>query len=134
MTETLSDLERDIEESRARLDRTIDRIQDRLTPRHLVEEVIGSARQTPLNGLYDSALAAVRGNPVPVLLIAAGVGMLLNRMSTTATLVGPARREPRTDPVAGALPGDRAITPIVSDQVEPGSVLDDGSGVRRGPL
>lgn len=78
---SVSDLEREIEESRARLDKTIDRIQDKLTAGNLVDEMLGSARRTPLNGVYDSALEAVRRNPVPVLLIAAGVGLLLRSMS-----------------------------------------------------
>ena len=90
---SMSDLEKDIEARRARLDQTIDRIQDRLSPGSLVDEMLGSARQTPLNGVYDSALEAVRRNPVPVLLIAAGVGLLLRSMSA------PSRR-----PLAGQKP------------------------------
>ncbi|GLS42274.1 DUF3618 domain-containing protein [Methylobacterium brachythecii] len=81
MSESLSDLEKDIEASRARLDQTIDRIQDRLSPVNLVDEMLGSARQTPLNGIYDDALAVVRRNPLPVLLIAAGVGMLVKKLA-----------------------------------------------------
>ncbi|MDP1368846.1 DUF3618 domain-containing protein, partial [Klebsiella pneumoniae] len=45
----MNDLERDIEESRARLDQTIDRIQGRLNASSLVDEMLGSARRTPLN-------------------------------------------------------------------------------------
>ena len=78
---SMSDLEKDIEASRARLDETIDRIQDRLSPGSLVDEMLGSARRTPLNGVYDGALDTVRRNPVPVLLIAAGIGLLLSRLS-----------------------------------------------------
>jgi len=44
--------------------------------------MLGSARQTPYSGFYDDALLAVRRNPLPVLLIAAGVGLLLNGMRT----------------------------------------------------
>ncbi|WP_163614716.1 hypothetical protein, partial [Klebsiella pneumoniae] len=61
---------------------TIDRIQDRLTVPNLVDEMIGNARRTPLSEVYDSALETVRRNPVPVLLIAAGVGWLMRRMAT----------------------------------------------------
>ena len=77
MVGSVSELEKDIEASRARLDQTIDRIQDRLTTGSLIDEVLGSARRTPLNGVYDNALDAVRRNPVPVLLIVAGVTLLL---------------------------------------------------------
>ncbi len=80
MSESISDLEKDIEQRRARLDETIDRIQGRLNASSLVDEMLGSARRTPYSGFYDEALETVRRNPVPVLLIAAGVGLLLNGM------------------------------------------------------
>jgi len=81
MTGSLSELEKDIEASRARLDETIDRIQNRLSPVNLVDEMLGTARSTPLNSVYDDALAVVRRNPLPVLLIAAGVGMLMKKLA-----------------------------------------------------
>ncbi|MFK5599116.1 DUF3618 domain-containing protein [Methylobacterium sp. HMF5984] len=83
---SMNEMERDIEESRARLDETIDRIQGRLSVSSLVDEMLGNARRAPaVSGAYDGALEAVRRNPVPVLLIAAGVGWLLHRMSQDAT-------------------------------------------------
>ena len=83
---SMNEMERDIEESRARLDETIDRIQDRLSVSSLVDEMLGNARRAPaVSGAYDGALEAVRRNPVPVLLIAAGVGWLLHLMSQDAT-------------------------------------------------
>ncbi len=79
---SMNDLEREIEESRARLDETIDQIQGRLSVPNLVDEMLGNARRVPqLATAYDGALDAVRRNPVPVLLIAAGVGMLFSRMA-----------------------------------------------------
>ena len=86
MSESLSDLEQDIEASRARLDQTIDQIQGRLNPVNLADEMLGSARGTPLNSLYDEALRVVRENPVPVLMIVAGVGLLMSRFATRARL------------------------------------------------
>ena len=81
----MNDLEKEIEESRARLDQTIDRIQGKLSVPSILDEMLGNARRTPaLSGAYDGALAAVRRNPVPVLLIAAGVGLLFNRMTRDA--------------------------------------------------
>ncbi|WP_018042237.1 DUF3618 domain-containing protein [Methylobacterium sp. 88A] len=79
MSESLNDLEKDIEASRARLDQTIDRIQDRLSVPSIVDDMLGNVRRTPLSGAYDGALDAIRRNPVPVLLIAAGIGWLLHR-------------------------------------------------------
>lgn len=94
MTESLNELEKDIEASRARLDQTIDQIQERLSVSSIVDEMLGNARRTPLSGAYDGALEAVRRNPVPVLLIAAGVGWLLHRMSKE-TVAPDARRRAR---------------------------------------
>lgn len=92
MSESLNDLEKDIEASRARLDQTIDRIQDRLSVTSIVDEMLGNVRQTPLSGVYDGALAVVRRNPVPVLLIAAGVGWLLHRAATEQKILPGTRR------------------------------------------
>jgi hypothetical protein len=81
----MTDLEKEIEASRARLDDTIDQIQGKLSVPNIVDEMLGNARRTPaLSGVYDGALDAVRRNPVPVLLIAAGVGLLFNRMARDA--------------------------------------------------
>lgn len=81
MTQSINELEHDIEETRARLDRTIDQIQGRLSPASIVDEMLGTVRQSPASGLYDGALAAVRRNPVPVMLIVAGVGWLVHRVA-----------------------------------------------------
>ena len=95
MTDSISDLEQDIEASRARLDRTIDRIQDRLTVSGIVDDMLGTVRTTPLSGLYDAALVAVRRNPIPVALIAAGIGWLAYRTSTDAQRRAQLRRTER---------------------------------------
>jgi len=81
MNQSIQQLEREIEESRARLDITIDRIQDRLSVSGIVDEVVGSVRATEFGSVVDTALSIIRRNPVPVLLVAAGVGWLLHRAS-----------------------------------------------------
>jgi len=81
MNQDIQELERDIEESRARLDITIDRIQDRLSVSGIVDEFVGSVRATEFGSVVDTALRIIRRNPVPVLLVAAGVGWLLHRAS-----------------------------------------------------
>jgi Protein of unknown function (DUF3618) len=81
MTEDIKDLERDIEETRARLDHTIDRLQDRLSMSGIVDDVVGTMRSRGYDSAFDHALAVLRRNPVPVMLVAAGVGWLLHRMS-----------------------------------------------------
>ncbi|WP_336486179.1 DUF3618 domain-containing protein [Methylobacterium nigriterrae] len=95
MMTSLNEMEKDIEASRARLDQTIDQIQDRLSVSSIVDEMLGTARRTPLNGVYDGALEAVRRNPVPVMIIAAGIGWLLHRMSNDAARENRRRRMQR---------------------------------------
>lgn len=81
MTQDMKDLERDIEETRARLDLTIDRLQDRLSMSGIVDDVLGTMRSKGYDSTFDQALGVLRRNPVPVMLVAAGVGWLLHRMT-----------------------------------------------------
>jgi hypothetical protein len=81
MTQSINELEREIEESRARLDLTIDRIQDKLSVSGIVDDMLGSMRRNHYADAFDNAIAVVRRNPVPVMLIAAGLGWLIHRMS-----------------------------------------------------
>ena len=90
---SITELERDIEESRARLDHTIVRLQDRLSVSGIVDDMLGSARgQVRLNEAYDNVLTVIRQNPIPVILIATGVGLLLHSMTRGPR--GPGVRQP----------------------------------------
>ncbi len=82
MTQDMNDLERDIEQARARLDLTINRLQDRLSMSGMVDDVLGTMRANQIGSHFDYALDVIKRNPVPVMLVAAGVGWLLHRMST----------------------------------------------------
>jgi hypothetical protein len=82
MSESISGLERDIEETRTRIHDTIDQIQSKLTLTGVVDEVIGTANAAPqLDGAMNTILSIARRHPIPVLLIAAGTGWLIHRMS-----------------------------------------------------
>jgi hypothetical protein len=81
MTQDMKELERDIEESRARLDLTIDRLQDRLSVSGIVDDMLGSARKSTYGPVFDNALTVIKRNPVPVMLAAAGIGWLIYRLS-----------------------------------------------------
>ncbi|SDM55060.1 Protein of unknown function [Methylobacterium phyllostachyos] len=79
MTSDADALEREIEASRDRLDQTLDRLTQRLTPTGIADDMLGTVRRDATGaGLYDGALEAVRRNPVPVLLMCLGTVMLLN--------------------------------------------------------
>jgi len=80
MTQDMKELERDIEESRARLDLTIDRLQDKLSVSGIVDDLLGTARRNSYGPVFDNALTVIKRNPVPVMLAAAGIGWLLYRL------------------------------------------------------
>ena len=79
MTEAIEDLEQDITQTRMRLENTIDRLQDNLSPSDVVEHLIGPGRPD-FGDILDPVLATVRSHPAPVLLIAVGVGWLVYKM------------------------------------------------------
>jgi NAD(P)H-hydrate repair Nnr-like enzyme with NAD(P)H-hydrate epimerase domain len=83
-TQSLQEMERDIERSRAQLDQTIDRLQDKMSVSGVVDDMLGTARNGPYGPLYDTVLETVRRNPVPVMLIAMGVGLLAYRLGRSA--------------------------------------------------
>lgn len=81
MSQSINELERDIERTRARLDSTIGQLQSRLSTSGIVDEVLGTVKRTQFASLIDDTLEAVRRNPVPVLIVAAGLGLLFHRMA-----------------------------------------------------
>jgi hypothetical protein len=80
MTQDMKELERDIEESRARLDLTIDRLQDKLSVSGIVDDLLGTARRNSYGPVFDNTLTVIKRNPVPVMLAVAGIGWLLYRL------------------------------------------------------
>jgi len=88
MTQSLQDLEKEIEQSRAQLDRTIDQLQNKMTVSGVVDDMLGTARASQYGPIYDRVLETVRSNPVPVMLIAMGLGLLAYRLGR------PVRRRP----------------------------------------
>jgi len=137
MAQSINELERDIEESRARLDLTIDRIQDKLSVTGIVDDVLGQMRRNQYASVYDTALEVVRRNPVPVMLVAAGIGWLLYRASKERTAVRGVAYRPYDDaemPVvsAGVRTGQTRVyspDPVALDPL-PGTL----DGRRDGPL
>lgn len=81
MSESLAELERDVADARARLDQTIDAIQGRLTVTGIVDEVMGSVGNRQAAAGLDGVLGLLRRNPLPLMIVAAGVGWFIHRMS-----------------------------------------------------
>jgi hypothetical protein len=81
MTQDLQEIEREIEQSRAKLDNTIDQLQDKMSVSGVVDDMLGSARSGPYAPLFDNVLETVKRNPVPVMLITMGLGLLAYRLA-----------------------------------------------------
>jgi ElaB/YqjD/DUF883 family membrane-anchored ribosome-binding protein len=69
-------IEADLDQSRHRLNDTLEALGHKLSPGQMVDEVLGLA-QGQAGELTSKLARQVRDNPLPTLLIAAGVGMLL---------------------------------------------------------
>lgn len=78
----MSDLERDIAETRSRLHGTLDEIQSRLTVSGIVDEVLGQAGVPRVEGRANFMLGLLQKHPVPVMVTAAVVGFLIQRAKT----------------------------------------------------
>jgi Protein of unknown function (DUF3618) len=115
MTQSIEELEREIAESRARLDATIDELQDRLSVSGIIDDLMGYMRVNRYSSLFDDALTVVRKNPVPVMLVAAGVGWLIHRMTQD---VGAPNGAARRRAAPTGLPAAVAPEPLT----KPGSV------------
>jgi hypothetical protein len=138
MTEDINALERDIEESRARLDLTIDRLQDKLSVSGIVDDMLGTVRANRYASVFDQTLDAIRRNPVPVLLVTAGLGWLIYRMgqdSSRTRAVRPLPYGERRVPVRTGGPA-RTYDPDATslrpaDPLTPDPLAPDPLGARR---
>lgn len=78
MSDSADRLESDVEASRERLDRTLSGLQSRLSGDRLARDWSG-LRQTGLSAQAEAErlLASARADPVPAVLICAGLGLLV---------------------------------------------------------
>jgi hypothetical protein len=128
MTQSLQELEKDIEQSRAKLDLTIDRLQDKMSVSGVVDDMLGTARRGPYAPMFDNMLETVRRNPVPVMLIAAGLGLLAYRLTRKRPVVRH-RSQLVTETDVVAVPVDPRI---YNPGAAPFSVPDEPFEPRRG--
>jgi len=70
-------IERDLAQTRSRLDATIDALERRLSPGTVVDQAIASVKETGGGELGRSLMLAVRDHPIPVVLIGIGIAWLM---------------------------------------------------------
>ncbi|WP_181706270.1 DUF3618 domain-containing protein [Chthonobacter rhizosphaerae] len=70
-------IENEVEEARARLSMTLDQIRERMSPGQILDQVLDYSKESG-GGMFAKNLGrSVRDNPLPVLLIGAGISWLL---------------------------------------------------------
>jgi ElaB/YqjD/DUF883 family membrane-anchored ribosome-binding protein len=75
MTKTSAELEREVEEARGRIDRTVEALKDKMQPRELIDEatrMMGGAS----NKVLTTTVEQLKENPIPIALIGLGVAWL----------------------------------------------------------
>ncbi len=72
-----AEIEREVEDTRARLTGTLEQLRDRATPGQLFEQALDYAKQSGGTDFARNLAASVRDNPLPLLLIGAGIGWLV---------------------------------------------------------
>lgn len=75
------EIEKDIHQSRERLDSTLHQIEDRFSPDQLLHTTYDYLRQGGANEFFSNLSTTIKQNPVPVLLTGAGLGWLMLRQS-----------------------------------------------------
>ncbi len=83
-----AEIEREVEATRANLTGTLEELRDRASPGQLFEQALDYARSSGGADMARNLGQAVRDNPLPLLLIGAGIGWLMlsgnNRSGTTS--------------------------------------------------
>ena len=75
MTKTSAELEREVEDARGRVDRTVEALKDKMQPKELFDEATKMMGQTS-NKVLSTAVEQLRENPIPIALIGLGVAWL----------------------------------------------------------
>lgn len=75
MTKTPAEIEREVEEARSRIDRTVEALKDKMQPKELFDEATKMMSQTS-NKALTTAVEQLRENPIPIALIGLGVAWL----------------------------------------------------------
>jgi len=76
------DIEREVESTRARVTETLEELRSRMTPGQIVDQFVDYARESGGGDFVRNLGQAVRDNPLPVLLIGAGISWLMFSGST----------------------------------------------------
>jgi len=108
-----AEIERDVENTRARLSGTLDELRDRAQPGQIFEQVLDYAKQSGGADLARNLGQQMRDNPLPLLLIGAGIGWLMLGGGQAGRTTGAVSYRPPATPRYGA---SGAAWPEADDQ------------------
>ncbi len=97
-----ADIEHEVERTRAGLTETLEELRDRASPGQLFEQALDYAKTSGGAEFTRNLGAAVRDNPLPLLLIGAGIGWLMLGQGNTRSAPQPSHRSGAYDAPRGA--------------------------------
>jgi uncharacterized protein YjbJ (UPF0337 family) len=101
-----AEIEHEVEQTRAGLTETLEELRDRASPGQLFEQALDYARTSGGAEFTRNLGASVRDNPLPLLLIGAGIGWMMLGQGGGHGRAAPRRRTGAYDaPYGGAYPG-----------------------------
>jgi ElaB/YqjD/DUF883 family membrane-anchored ribosome-binding protein len=117
MTRSSEQLERDAEQARAQITGTFNELRNRLTPGQVVDELFDYGRQTNVGEFVRNLGRDVRGNPLPLMLIGAGIAwtMMGSGRSRQQPGWGAGFRRSSADTASQAISGAREMGAGVAD-------------------
>jgi Protein of unknown function (DUF3618) len=89
-------LEREAEQARAELAYALDELRQRLTPGEIIDELVDYARETPAADFVRNLARDIRANPLPVIVIFAGIAWAVIASSIAQRRVAARRMTPAT--------------------------------------
>jgi hypothetical protein len=77
MTRSSADIEREVEQTRDDLDRTVEALKDKMTPGQLLDEVTQSLKGTGAADMFGNLGSQVKENPLALAMVGAGMAWLM---------------------------------------------------------
>jgi hypothetical protein len=119
MTRHSAQLENEVEQARRDLTGTLDELRSRLTPGQVVDQVADYVREGPASDFIRNLTEEIRENPIPLLMVAAGMAWLAVASShrSQAKAICEATTGEITTAVAPTVQSDPFATERVPDQM-----------------
>ncbi len=77
MTRSSAEIEREVEQTRGEIDRTVEALKDKMTPGQLIDELTQSLKGTGAADMVGTLGAQVKENPLALAMVGAGMAWLM---------------------------------------------------------